>query len=135
MWLPISFISISPNLYTWMFLLRPCLFFNITCSSFQNTTSKRQKCLLIHKVVVANKESLKSSLAKWYFAPVVLSNSLAWYNVSALLSIDCILRKFGIINVHFTQFILVFALFWIFFFAFWDSQKNKKQKPKRKDCL
>ena len=126
MWLPISFISISPNLYTWMFLLRPCLFFNITCSSFQNTTSKRQNCLLIHKVVVANKESLKSSLAKWYFAPVVLSNSLAWYNVSALLSIDCILRKFGITNVHFTQFILVFALFWIFIFCVLGQSKKQK---------
>ena len=126
MWLPISFISISPNLYTWMFLLRPCLFFNITCSSFQNTTSKRQNCLLTHKVVVANKESLKSSLAKRYFAPVVLSNSLTWYNVSALLSIDCILRKFGIINVHFTQFILVFALFWIFIFCVLGQSKKQK---------
>ena len=126
MWLSISFTSISPNLYTWMFLLRPCLVFNITCSSFQNATSKRQNCLLIHKVVLANKESLKSSLAKWYFAPVVLSNSLAWYNVSALLSIDCILRKFGIINVHFTQFILVFALFSIFIFCVLGQSKKQK---------
>ena len=51
---------------------------------FKIPQSKDQNyCLL--KVVLPNKESLKSNLREWYFAAVVvLSNSFVLYNVSSL---------------------------------------------------
>ena len=76
-----------------------------------------------------NDDPLKSNLAKWYFARVVLSNSFVWLNISVLLSIGYWhwpnlmkvwknKRPFYLIYTH-------FCVIWIFiFFILGQSKKH-----------